>query len=405
MKIKKVLRDYRIMWNNMAALYERNNQVIPTPRPDLIQVDQLNSRDKKFIAGLNNYSEQQIYIKISEYFEDRFVDKKAPSISLDEAAKRIGYISHDHIPATDTINFRRYYNSIPQCASHTSLSITEFEWLYTHGYFPHLYWNGGKPLFHSFMWFIIDFVLRKSKEEIGLGIIKSFKDYIPPYWLLSQYLKLTEFMYNSWNLGSAIMHRADEQARKLGLTGEEYRAANRAIRRTIWINEGTVLAQKLVNDHPLSQHPSLLNYYRDTFAILSFEALPSAHIIDMYHTPSLRRAVMFHYDTFTSLSVHHLGIGNINTYSNKWLSEGYDILFASLEWALSMSRREQPLKVFDIIQKFRQEKEKKIPCRICGEAFTPTKSDIVTCGKQRCILDNKNLNKRKQRLNLTPLGN
>jgi hypothetical protein len=257
------------------------------------------------------------------------------------------------------------------------------------------------------MWFIMDFILKDARQELGIGALKSFKDWQPSFYILQQYLALMVYMYNSWNLGVAVMRYSDKTARDSGLRNQEFRNLEKSIREGLWRNEGRIIAQKILDEsRHLRTNLDLIEYYRDMFALLSFGTFPSKFIIDMYRDTKRRQAVMFSYDEFTRLDVYHMGFGNVNTYHQHHLAEKYEHLFSCLDWALTMSEGRLSRKTIDVVNKYKDQRtdSNKIPCRICGELFAPKRKIDKTCGKKDCIAKNKNLSKMKRRLDDPPLA-
>ena len=129
------------------------------------------------------------------------------------------------------------------------------------------------------------------------------------------------------------------------------------------------------------------------------------YLIDIFDDYT-QRAATFNYEQYMLVATHNFGAANINTYHLETLSGKYDLLFTATDRALSMVEEVYNRGVTDIVKNYRwNENDKKglINCRICGVEFKPRKSDQKTCGKEACILANKNISKRKYKHLFPPI--
>lgn len=395
--IKSVLNKYSLAWKEQNKIFLKAGRENPYLNPKFIILHSLTSEEKAQLIALEDDPINIVLYKIHELLE-RFSKTNEKELSYKKAALELKYKYFNKIPIKDTIDFRTLYYSIPSGINKPPLTFEEVRRFYMKGLIPHLYWNKGRPRFDRRMWFIVDFVLREAKEEGAIAPFVSIRDWSIKWIHLSNYLKIINFMYNSWNLGECVMDYADNFSKKQGWKNEQYQQGSRVLRRKIWVNEGTVIAKKLVESSGLVGHGlNLLDYYRDVFALLSFEAFPSNTLIDMYHNKNQRLGVMFGYETKMRLRTYNFDSLNINTYAQESLSDAYRLLFSAMDWGLSMAEGVQSRRVSDVVNLYRRKSDKnnKKPCRICGQLFLPKRKIDVTCGKRKCIQENKNLSKRK----------
>lgn len=404
-KLAKVFDIYASKWEKMDEAFKRINEPNNYLDPKFYKSADLTREEKDKLLSVAG-SEDYIFRFVHELLGPRFVKEYKSKQTIDEAKAKLNFKFLQKIPLKDTCSLRELYFCLPKSSNKPQVTQEEFRWLYVNGYFPHLYWNNGKPRFYSNMWFMIDLVIREARQETGLGVLKKFSDWKPSWWVQKNRLKLVTYMYNSWNLGSKIIDYADKKARASGLHNEEFRNFLRELQHSLWINEGKLIADEVVNNSGLVDGRfNLIKYFRDIFALLSFEAFPGKFIIDLYHNPNQRMAVMFSFDNLMRLAVYNFDYANVNTYSDESLSRKYSLLFAATDWALSMQEGVTNRKESDIVNMYRREKDDKVPCRICGSLFTPKRKIDVTCGKKECITQNKYLSKQKKRIDTPPLVN
>lgn len=403
-KVVKSLQIYASEWKKQDKIFAKIGERNPYINPKFIVEDIITSEERDLLKTYSNSPDNFVFTKVHSLFGDKLKSSNLFELNYKEAVSKLNYQYHRKIIHKDTITLDRFYYSIPSGIHKPPIKPRELAWLYRHGYLPHLYWDNGNPRFHSDMWFILDFNLREAQLEIGLGIFKRLSDWTPKWYLMRNYLDLMNYMYNSWNLGVAILDYADAKARKSGLTGKDFRTMVRNLSRDLWINEGKIIAEKVIRDSSLVRMTDLLSYYRDNFAFFSFESFPGSALIDIYHSPTARRAVMFSFEEKMRLAVYNHGIADINTYTSEHLSEQYRHLFYASDWALSMVEGVYNRGISDILDLYRRKDGKgKIPCRICGELFKPKRKIDLTCGKMGCIKQNKYLSKKKGRLDMPPL--
>ena len=168
----------------------------------------------------------------------------------------------------------------------------------------------------------------------------------------------------------------------------------------IWINEGHDIAKNLIESfrspNNIFKPIDILNWYRDIFALFSFEAFPGDYLIDIFHNFG-QRVASDYFKQYMLVSTWNYGFANVNTYKHLSFSSKYSLLFAQINWALSMNNREYNVSVSDIVKLHRHndnDKKGLIPCKICGTPFKPRKRDQKTCGKLKCINANKALTKK-----------
>jgi len=403
--IKSAVDRYSITWKKQEKIFKSVNEFNPYPSPEEIVIEQLTIDEKNIIIKTLKTPESQAFRQISDIAVTKFGENHFKNTTFSEAILKLKFNIFNKIPTKDTCSLDSFFFSIP---AKLGISKEELEYFYKNGYIPHLYLNNGKPRFDSRMWFILDFNIREAKNKFGIGFKNNLNLWKPNPHILKQYLDLTLFMYNSWNLGDTILKYGDKKARESGLKNEDFRIFMSGLNKSLWVNEGKIIANEVLKQCQLLQQPiNLLNYYRDIFAILSFEAFPVSFLIDIYHSRKQRMAVMFSYEEFARVSVHNMGIGDINTYMDENLSMKYTLLFSAVEWAISMSEGKESQKITDIISLFRSKNDRhdgEIPCKICGELFKPKRPKYdVTCGKKFCILENKKISKRKNSWSLPPI--
>lgn len=399
-KIKTTIEKYTGIWQSQNLLFQNIKRPNPSPNPTFINIKQLTSEERKILSGLAEKTEYDIFRAVNELLGDKLMKNQIKITSLNDAKKTLNIDLVTKIPLKETIDLRSFYFSIPAGIVNPKITIDELKWLYLNGYVPHLYWNNGKPRFHNLMWFIVDFQIKKAREEIGLGIFKKFSDYHPNFHSIQDYLKLVIYMFNSWNIGESIINLSDKQARGTGLKNEEFRTFMHGLQTSYWLNEGKTIAMELISESKLvNKYMNLIEHYRDVFALFSFAASPGDHLIDLYHNPSSRGGVMMVYEPFMRISTYNLHTFDVNTFSSHELSEKYQLLFAATDWALSMRDGVTNRSPRDVIEKYRWNKlssDGKIPCRICGSLFVPKRKIDRTCGRSECIQKNKNLQKTKK---------
>lgn len=399
--IKKTLQKYSNLWVEQEKVFKNIGVRNPYPSPEVIDVEKLSVNEKEILTNLAESPEDEVFKRVHEVIGSKFYPLHQEKISLQEAKNKLQIELFKEVPLKETCSLRELFFAIPTGITNPPLKPEELRWLYLNGYLPHLYWNNGKPRFDRRMWFIIDFVIRQAHEEIGLGIFKKFSDWRPRWIGLRNYIHLVIYMYNSWKIGESILDYARKEAGKTGLKGEKFRIIMLGLQKTFWVNEGKAIATELIkNSNLASNHFNLIEHFRDIFALLSFEAFPGNHLIDLYHKPSLRGAVMFSFKPYMRIRTFNMEeFLNVNTYAKEELSSSYDLLFSAVDWALSMRDQVNNRSVVDIVGKFRlNENDKKglVPCRICGELFKLVRPKMdVTCRKQECIIKNKYLSKSK----------
>lgn len=403
--LSKVIDKYCSVWDRQNKLFISIDEENPYPKPEFIDLNLLTSSEKDSLINVKDQPDEYIFRFMYELLGKRFLKTEAKQLSLKKACDKLNFEISQEIPMKDTVDLDRFYYSIPAKIFWPKITRSELKSLYINGFLPHLYWNKGKPRFDSRMWFILDFVLREAKHENGLTLFNGLSVWKPKWYLLSNYLKLTTYMYNSWGLGISIINFTDRIAKKKAWKNEDYRLGTLGLRRKIWTNEGAVIANKIMKQSGLVRDGlSLIAYYRDIFALLSFEAFPGSILIDMFNNPSQRGAVMFSFEPKMKLATYSFDAFNINTYSADSLCGNYGLLFAATDWALSMIDKEHNRCLSDIIDRFRRKENKgEIPCRICGKLFRPKRKIDVTCGKKECIEKNKYLSKRKLPLDTPPI--
>jgi hypothetical protein len=407
MNINDLLQIYREEWEAQNQLFIQNKLDNPFPSPDLIDVNTLTREELRRLKDVPMVDRKQIFYGIYKILGERLLIKQAYETTVSDARSFVGFKSSDSVPKQETVKLRSFYFAHPIFPGRLQLKWGELVWLYKHGYIPHLYWNDGQPLFHRNMWFITDFMIRMAREKTGLGVFNPFSDWLPDFYYLKNSLQLTVFMYYSFKLGVRIMHLADQNAKKANLKGKEFRSTSRAYSDQYWLKYGKPLAGELVSTSSLVRGGmNLIRYYRDIFALLSFEAFPSGYLVDIFSQPKQRGAVMMNFDPFTTIAVHNLGVGDINTYSYEDLSEKYSTLYSSVEWALSMSEGRLAEKLINVVGQYRRREQTNgmVPCRVCGDLFKPIRRTYdVTCGKKGCIAENKRLSKRKDSVFMPPI--
>lgn len=403
--INSALANYSTSWKIQEETFKSINEPNPYPSPTEIIIEELTVDEKNKIIKTLKVPNSQAFRQISDITIKKFGQKHLDNVTLSRACSKLNYKIYKQIPKKDTCSLKEFYYSIP-----TKLNISPEELVnfYKLGYLPHISWNNGEPRFNNRMWFILDFNIREAKKELGNGFIFQLNQWKPKWYVLKQYMELTVFMYNSWNLGDAILEYCDKKARISNLKGDDFKNFRRGLIKSMWCKEGKTISLEIIKQCCLSNNLiDLTIYYRDIFALLSFESFPTSYLIDLYEKPNQRMAVMFSYQEFAKISVHNMDIGNINTYKDENLSMKYGFLFSAIEWALSMSEGVESKKVIEIISLYRLNQDrhsKKIPCKICGKLFKPKRPKYdVTCGNKNCIIDNKKLSKRKDPWSFPPL--
>lgn len=404
--LERVLNRYEKKWNEQDVLFRRNGLENCFPRPVLLRNANFSSDERKRLLDLDKEVETQVLKRVNDIVGERLIEDITKDLDIEKARNLLGFHHVKSIPLAETQSLSEFYYSIP---SKLGISKAELIWLFENGYLPHLYWNKGKPRFDRRMWFILDFVLRKVREKIGLGIFNNFSDWRPDWRLLKRYIYLIEYMYNSWKLGECVLDCANKNARKMGWKGEEFRSGRYAIERGLWVTEGRVLAEDLISNSPFNSVGNIneLAYYRDVFALLSYDIYALPHLIDFYHKPDSRAGFMFGFEFKAKVSVHNMGIGDINTYRRDDYSSAYGHLLASMDWALSMKEKRKTFSVLDIVQKYnyrRKDDTEKILCPYCHTLFVPKRRTYsVTCGKPSCINTHRSYLKKHPRLGISPI--
>lgn len=403
--INIAMDKYANCWKKQDDVFCRIGESNPYPSPQEINIDFLTADEKEKIIATNKVPEIQAFRDIYDLIKEKFKCSHSNKVLYEKAIQKLNFQLYDQIPIEKTCSLDDLYYSIP---AKLGIERKELLYLYKEGYLPHLYWNDGKPRFDNRMWFILDFNIREAKKEMGIGFINNLSQWKPKWYHTKQYLELTLYMYNSWNIGETILSYSDKKSRKSGLKDGDFRIFSRGLTHSLWCNEGRVIAEEIIKRCPLSKYPpNLIEYYRDIIALLSFDAYPVSYLIDLYHKPEQRQGVMFSYEEFARISVHNLGIGDVNTYSSENLAMKYEHLFSAIDWALSMNDGVTNRKVVDIVSRYRDRQrrhESEIPCRICGTLFKPKRPKYqVTCGKKECIQKNKQLSKRSDAWSTPPI--
>jgi hypothetical protein len=392
-----LIEPYRRFWSEQKKIYDKNDLTFPFVKPESLTLLRPTGEQIIRLKRIVGQPDRQVANTIQEIFENELSTMQEREVSRDSAMSKLCFKPVNKIPVEDCDDARRLYFSIPVLRS-GKVTWNEFVWLYQQGYIPHSYSTKDGPKFGPRTWFIVDLMIRHAREKTGLGLFNKFADWRPNSWLIRQYIDLIEYMYQSWKLGEAVLARADKEARKTGYKGKEFRDILKRITNNLWINEGKILAQEIVEKSNLVHKGiNLIEYYRDQFALLSFEAYPVSHMVDIYHVPSLR-GVMMDFEHRTKISSHNMGIANVNTYNDDNLSGAYRLLVSASDWALSMSEARKSVRVWDIAQRYgndRSADKNGIPCRVCQKMFIPTRPKMqVTCGNPACVKENRNESKR-----------
>lgn len=392
-KWKQALESYKIHSQRQIGIFTSLGDECPYLFFEDIDFQQISSEEKQELGKLDIASEASILGGVNQIL-GHFKKIGERKVSEEEAERKLCSIER-YIPEEKTIDFHSF--SIT-CSMYTDVPFKtkELAWLWRNGYIPHLYYLNNEPRFHSNMWFITDFVVREVRKKTSLGIVSGFKDFknLPKFWRVRSWLALVHYMYYSWLIVESVLEYSDKLVRSKGLKGINFRIARENIADKLYKNEAKVLANKLIKMQDILT-PQVIKWYRDTFAIYSFEAFPLNYLIHAIDTEGWRGWFLTEGHRQGLLSTYHYPV-EVNTYPQDSKSTAYHLLSVFTEGALAIHEGRKILGTEDIIEQFHREgREKgKRPCKICGEHFKPKRKFEVTCGKSDCIKENKNRSKR-----------
>lgn len=387
----KVLKKFQLLANEQKKVFDKIGEISPYVNIDNLKLDDLTSTEMEELSNIQD-KPNEILSRVNEILT-RFAPLEKTNITIEDAEKKLDVKILKAIPQEECVDLYTFYIGFDMY-SEEKISFKDFEWLYTHGFFPHLYWHNGHPLFYSNMWFIPDMVLRNIKKICKINITTNIRNYdktLPNFHFLKNCLLISLYMYNSWYILKAILNYSDTITRKLGLKGENFRMKRKVIENSLYFNEGNILARNLLQFTQLNETQIIC--YRDTFALLAFEAFPVKYIMSFRNSKTWREWAITEVENKTLLST--LTPIEINTYKQDSRFGGYELLSTYASVAINLNKNEDIENVHDVISKYRKkENEIEIMCTICGKYFIPSRKTQVACSKN-CSNENKNRRKKE----------
>jgi hypothetical protein len=388
-KWEQCLEKYSVLAEKQEKVFIKLGKTVNLLSVEHVNKSKVSKDEKNTLSELLTKSSGDIIVGVNETLE-RFKKQQEAKVEIAQAEKLIKI--KNSIPTKDLYSQKLFYIT---CQSNTGISYEEINWLYWMGYIPHTKINRrGDPLFNKDTWFSTDLVIRKAREKHGIGINKRFQPSkgTTPYWNMQQWLELGYCTYYGSAIINSVISRVDKDLDLLKLTGEDRRATGRIMSQQIYKKEGSVLATKILSNLSYLD-TTLVEYYRDTLALLAHEAFPTHQLIKSVKSQKWRQWYLLYGERATQISVSHPI--KINTYHDKHKAESYRSLAFRLDFILSLAEGRKYKNGSDIISNFQHKKDSTQPCRICAKMFNPRRKIDVTCGSKECIRENKNRSKRK----------